>query len=129
MAGKPIVPESMRRSYEAFQFAPATRAGDLLILSGQIGVGPDGKAIADIEAQFVRAFEQVGEILREAGLSFADVVDLHTFHVGLQSHLAAFMQVKARYIAEPFPSWTAIGVSELALPGVAVEIKATAAYS
>ncbi len=128
MVGKPIIPESMRGSYEAFQFAPATRVGDLLILSGQIGVGPDGNAIPDLEAQFTRAFEQIGEILHEAGLSFDNIVDLHTFHVGLQAHLATFMQVKAKYITEPFPSWTAIGVVELALPGIAVEIKATAAY-
>ncbi|MEN3950734.1 RidA family protein [Iodidimonas sp. SYSU 1G8] len=128
MGGKAVIPAGMRGSYEQFQFAPATRAGDLLILSGQIGVGPDGNAIPDLEAQFTRAFEQIGEILREAGLSFADIVDLHTFHVGLQAHLGAFMAVKSRYIAEPFPSWTAIGVSELALPGIAVEIKATAAY-
>jgi enamine deaminase RidA (YjgF/YER057c/UK114 family) len=47
MVGKPIIPASMRGSYEAFQFAPATRAGDLLILSGQIGVGPDGKLHAN----------------------------------------------------------------------------------
>ncbi len=129
MAGKPIIPDSMRGSYEAFQFAPATRVGDLLILSGQIGVGPDGNAIPDLEAQFARAFDLIGQILHEAGLSFDNIVDLHTFHVGLQSHLGTFMKVKARYITEPFPSWTAIGVVELALPGIAVEIKATAAYN
>lgn len=129
MVGKPIIPDSMRSSYEAFQFAPATRVGDLLILSGQIGVGPDGNAIADLEAQFTRAFELIGQILHEAGLSFDNIVDLHTFHVGLQAHLGTFMKVKAKYITEPFPSWTAIGVVELALPGIAVEIKATAAYS
>lgn len=121
-----IIPDSMRAGYEAFEFAPATRVGDLLFLSGQIGAGEDGKAIEDLEAQFERAFELVGIILAEAGCSFDDVVDLHTFHVGLQAHLATFMKVKSRYIKAEFPSWTAIGVVELALPGIAVEIKATA---
>jgi enamine deaminase RidA (YjgF/YER057c/UK114 family) len=129
MVGKPVIPASMRASYEQYEFAPATQAGGLLILSGQIGVGPDGKAIEDLEAQFDRAFAQVGEILAEAGLSYADIVDLHTFHVGLQAHLGTFMKVKAKYITEPFPSWTAIGVSELALPGIAVEIKVTASMA
>ena len=100
-----------------------------LILSGQIGVGPDGNAIDDLEEQFARAFDLIGQILHEAGLSFDNIVDLHTFHVGLQANLGTFMKVKAKYITEPFPSWTAIGVVELALPGIAVEIKATAAYS
>ncbi len=120
------IPESMRPGYEAFEFAPATRVGDLLFLSGQIGAGPDGKAIEDLEAQFERAFELVGTILAEAGAGFDDIVDLHTFHVGLQDHLATFMKVKSRYIKPDFPSWTAIGVVELALPRIAVEIKVTA---
>lgn len=128
MSTKPtaIIPDSMRAGYEQFEFAPATRVGDFLILSGQLGIGPDGKAIEDLDAQFTAAFKAVGEILTEAGASFDDVVDLHTFHVGLQSHLETFMAVKSRYIKADFPSWTAIGITELALPGAAVEIKATA---
>lgn len=128
MSTKPvaIIPESMRPMYDQFEFAPATRVGNFLILSGQIGVGADGKAIEDLDAQFTAAFEAVGEILSEAGASFDDVVDLHTFHVGLQSHLETFMAVKSRYIKADFPSWTAIGCTELAVPGAAVEIKATA---
>src|SRR5688572_32832897 len=109
MVGKPIIPATMRGSYEAFQFAPATRVGDLLILSGQIGTGPDGKAIDDLEEQFAHAFEVIGQVLHEAGLSFDNIVELHTFHVGLQLHRGKFMKVKARYSNEPVPCWTAIG--------------------
>ena len=129
MAGTPVIPSSMQSMYQSFQFAPGTQVGNVVILSGQIGVGDDGQAIADLEAQFTRAFDNVGEILKEAGLSFDDVVELLTFHVGLQDHLETFMKVKANYIKEPFPSWTAIGITELALPGAALEIKATAAAS
>ncbi|MFN3233320.1 MAG: RidA family protein [Alphaproteobacteria bacterium] len=126
MPGTPVIPKNMQGSYDAFQFAPGTTAGDQLILSGQLGIGEDGQAIPDLEAQFTRAFESVGEILAEAGLGFEDVIDLFTFHVGLQDHLETFMKVKAKFIKEPFPSWTAIGIVELAVPGAAVEIRATA---
>ena len=95
-------------------------------MSGQLGLGPDGKAIENLEAQFTAAFESVGLILKEAGCTFEDIVELQTFHVGLQSHLETFMKVKGRYITAPFPSWTAIGITELGLPGTVVEIKATA---
>ena len=38
-----------------------------------------------------------------------------------------FAEVKARFLASaPYPAWSAIGVHELALPGLLVEIKATA---
>ena len=121
-----IIPTPMKAGYEAFQFAPATRVGDLLLLSGQLGLNPDGTAIEDLEAQFTAAFESVGLILKEAGCTFDDVVELQTFHVGLQSHLETFMKVKGEYITAPFPSWTAIGITELGVPGAVVEIKATA---
>ena len=36
------------------------------------------------------------------------------------------MKVKDRFIKDPFPAWTAIGTTELALPGALVEIRVTA---
>jgi enamine deaminase RidA (YjgF/YER057c/UK114 family) len=64
-------------------------------------------------------------VLREAGLDFGDVIELTTFHVGME-HLRTFADVKDRFLAEPYPAWTAIGVSELAFPGGLVEVRATA---
>ena len=120
-----VVPAAQKHFYDRFHFAPAVRAGELLLCSGQIGTGADGRPPADPETQFVAAFEQVSAVLAEAGLGFSDVVELTTFHVGMQ-HLAAFAAVKDRYLAAPYPAWTAIGVSELAFPGGLVEVRATA---
>jgi enamine deaminase RidA (YjgF/YER057c/UK114 family) len=36
------------------------------------------------------------------------------------------MKVKDRYLSAPYPAWTAIGISELAIPGGLVEIKVIA---
>jgi enamine deaminase RidA (YjgF/YER057c/UK114 family) len=65
-------------------------------------------------------------VLTTAGVSFGDVVEMTTFHVGLRAHLTTFMKVKDRYMQAPYPSWTAIGVSELAFPGGIVEVKVIA---
>jgi enamine deaminase RidA (YjgF/YER057c/UK114 family) len=121
-----VVPGSMRVMYDRFHFAPAVRADEWLLCSGQIGTGPDGRGIADPEEQFTAAFEGVGAVLARAGLGFGDVVEITTFHVGLMQHIATFMRVKDRYLPEPYPAWTAIGVVELAVPGGLVEIRATA---
>jgi len=121
-----VIPASMRTMYDRFHFAPAARTGEWLLCSGQIGAGPDGRGIADPQAQFVEAFENVKAVLAEAGLGFGDVVEITTFHVGLMQHIGTFMQVKDRYLPEPYPAWTAIGVVELAVPGGLVEIRATA---
>jgi enamine deaminase RidA (YjgF/YER057c/UK114 family) len=121
-----VIPASQRAMYDRFHFAPATWSGDLLLCSGQIGIGADGRGIADPEQQFTAAFEAVKAILDEAGLGFGDVVEITTFHVGLMQHMGAFLRVKDRYLPEPYPAWTAIGVVELAVPGGLVEVRATA---
>lgn len=64
--------------------------------------------------------------LSEANLDFSDVVELTTYHVGLKEGLDAFKVVKDEFIIEPYPAWTAIGVSELAVEGALIEIRATA---
>lgn len=123
-----VVPAGMEMFYERFHFAPAVKDGDRLYCSGQLGNDPDNdnQVADDPETQFVQAFENLKRILETAGVTFDDVVEIITFHVGLQAHLRTFMSVKDRYLNLPYPAWTAIGISELAFPGALVEIKAIA---
>ena len=121
-----VIPKGQEVLYDRFHFAPAVKDRDRLFCSGVIGIGPDGKCSPDPEAQFKQAFESLGAVLREAGASFADVVELTTFHVGLQQDMRTFARVKDEYLRDPYPAWTAIGITELAMPGGLVEIKAIA---
>ena len=82
-------------------------------------------AVASSEAQFAQAFENVGKVLRAAGASFDDVVEMVTYHTDMRD-LQLFMEVKNRYFTNRLPTWTGIGVSSLAMPGLTVEIKCTA---
>ena len=84
------------------------------------------EAVRNPEAQFAVAFETLRGILREAGASLSDIVEITSYHVGISTHMEAFMHVWARYLKEPYPAWTAIGVSELIVPGGLVEIRAVA---
>jgi enamine deaminase RidA (YjgF/YER057c/UK114 family) len=121
-----VIPPGMQGLYDQFHFAPAIKDGNRLFCSGVIGMGPDGKCSADPETQFTAAFEMLKSVLQTAGVTFGDVVEVTTFHVGLQKNMGTFTKVKDRYFGAPYPSWTAIGITELALPGGLVEIKATA---
>jgi len=121
-----VIPSEMKAMYDNFHFAPAVKDGDRLFCSGVIGIGPDGKASSDPETQFKQAFESLKSVLSAGGASFGDIVDITTFHVGLQSNMRAFTKVKDQYVSAPYPAWTAIGISELAFPGGLVEIKAVA---
>ena len=121
-----VVPPSMKTFYDTYHFAPAVIDGDQIRLSGVIGIAEDGSVSADPETQFTTAFEGVKTVLAEAGASLDDIVEMTTFHVGLQQHLATFMAVKDRFINDPYPAWTAIGITELAIPGGLVEIRVNA---
>lgn len=121
-----VVPAGMEIFYERFHFAPAVKDGDRLYCSGQLGNDADNNVADDPETQFVPAFENLKHVLETAGSTFDDVIEMTTFHVGLQAHLQTFMSVKDRYLSLPYPAWTAIGISELAFPGALVEIKVIA---
>ena len=113
-------------AYDRFHFSQAVRADGLLHCSGQIGAGGDGGIPESFLEEARNAWRAVGDVLAAAGLGYADVVEYTSYHVGLQQHLSEFMTARDEVLAEPWPAWTAIGVSELALPGARVEIRVTA---
>ncbi len=123
---KSIVPPSMTTNYNMFHFSPAVVNDNRVYISGQLGIGPDGKVPDDLEKQFTYAFEHLGVVLEEAGAGFSDIVEITSFHIGLRSHIQQFISVKDRFVLEPYPAWTAVGTTELAIPGAVVEIKVVA---
>ncbi len=119
---KVIIPQGMQSSYDRLHFAPAVVDGDRLFCSGVIGTAADMRVPPDPEAQFTQAFENLKSLLEAAGASLADLIEMTTFHLGFNTHIATFMSVKDKFIHPPYPAWTAIGVSELAF-GALVEIR------
>ncbi len=122
-----ILPDEDRDLYERLHFASAVRAGPLLLCAGQIGVDSEGRVPNEPQEEFRNAWRGVGRVLEEAGLGYEHIVEYTTYHVGLHAHLEAFMAVRDEFIRPPWPAWTAIGISELAVAGARVEIRAIAA--
>ncbi len=122
-----IVPEASRSTYETLRFAPAVEHEGLILCSGVIGTNADGNVPDDIEEEFRNAWNGVGRTLEAAGAAFTDIVEFTSYHVGLQGHIGKFMKIRNEFIPdEPYPAWTAIGITELAIPGAHVEIRVTA---
>lgn len=122
---KDIVPKSMQVLNERFHYSPGVRAGGFLFIAGQVGRSEDLTPVLGKEAQFTQAFENVKKVLEEAGAGFDDVVEMITYHTDMRD-LELFIQVKDRYFVGRFPTWTGVGVTALAMPGLEVEIKCTA---
>jgi enamine deaminase RidA (YjgF/YER057c/UK114 family) len=60
-------------------------------------------------------------------LGFEDLVELVSYHVRIDEHLATFREIKDKYITRDFPAWTILGVASLARPNLLIEVKAVAA--
>src|SRR6201996_2995557 len=83
--------------FDKFQYSSAVKAGGLVFVAGQIGLNPDGTIPETAEQQFVNAFERLKLVLEETGCNMSDLVELVSYHVGLNSHLAEFVRVKSQY--------------------------------
>ena len=107
-------------------FSAAVRAGDLLFLSGQVGLDPaTGKLVAgDIGAQTEQIFANISAVLEAAGKSFEDVMKT-TVYLADMRDFAAMNAVYARYFQTPYPARTTIQAAGLPL-GAPVEIEVVA---
>ena len=121
-----INPPGSESLYDNFHFSQAVCTGQLVLCSGQLGTSADGRIPVELADEFRNAWRAIGNVLAARGLNHSHIVEYTTFHVGLASTLAAFMKVRDEFIAAPWPAWTAIGISELAVPGAHVEIRVTA---
>ncbi|QCY09433.1 RidA family protein [Pseudomonas sp. MPC6] len=123
----PVIPKGMETYYNDYQFSPAVRSGDLLIISGQLGFNPDGSLPEDPANQINNAFQAIGYILQSEALDFSNIIAIDSFHIGdMHKQFELMIGEKAKFIAEPHPAWTAVGVASLAMPEAVVEIKVTA---
>ena len=120
-----IVAESHQNRVDSFHFSSAVRAGNIVVCSGQIGVTADNVP-ATPEEEFRIAWTEVGHVLEAAGLGFDHIIEYTTYHVDMHDHLGAFLKVRDEFLSEPWPAWTAIGCTELAMPGTRVEIRVMA---
>lgn len=122
---EPVFPANRHALYEEHGYSAALRSSDLLFVSGQVGSREDGTPEPDFEAQVRRAFANLEATLSAADCTFADLVDVTSFHTDPENQFGTIMEVKAEIFPKPpFPNWTAIGVNWLA--GFDFEIKVIA---
>jgi enamine deaminase RidA (YjgF/YER057c/UK114 family) len=126
---EPVVPARYAEGARRLGYSPGLRVGNTIHVSGHIGRTPDGELPADPETQIRQAFENVAHTLGEAGATWADVVEVTTYHVGLRQHADALVSVHHEFVQEPYPAWTAVGVTELYSPEAIVEVSVTAVVS
>jgi 2-aminomuconate deaminase len=119
----------------------ARRVGNLLFLSG---VGPRergseaipgveldeaGEIIGyDIETQCRSVFQNVRNIVEEAGSSWENVVDVTVFLTNMKDDFTKYNAIYAEYFADNRPCRTTVEVNRLPTP-IAIELKVIATIS
>ena len=121
-----VNPKQTEAVYDRFHFSQANRVGDIIWVSGQVGIDDAMVPASGMAAQARLAFEGLQRTLRAAGAELEDVVELTTFHIDLRGELRDFSKVKDDFFPRNYPAWTAVGVTQLALPELRVEIRAVA---
>ncbi|QCO03674.1 RidA family protein [Azospirillum argentinense] len=120
-----LFPAGQQALYEIHRYSAAIRSGDLLFVSGQVGGREDGSPEPDFAMQVQLAFDNLREVLKAAGATFDDIVDVTTFHTDPEAQFETVLAVKDKaFPRKPYPNWTAVGVNWLA--GFDFEIKVIA---
>lgn len=109
-----VFPSGRRALYDRNRYSPAIRSNGFLFVSGQVGSREDGSVEPDLEAQVRLAFDNLNAILKEAGSSFDDVVDVTVFIVDPESKFETIWKIVPEYWGSaPHPTLTAVGVTWL----------------
>ena len=106
-------------------FAKAVRVGEMLYLSGELGIRADGTLPEGMEAQARQVMDNIGATLKSQALGFSDLVKC-TVMLDDMKDWPAFNRVYVTYFPDgKFPARSAFGADGLAL-GALVEVECMA---
>jgi 2-iminobutanoate/2-iminopropanoate deaminase len=127
MAEKTVVrTEGAPAPFQGAPYSQAIRAGELVFVSGQLGIAPGSSEIVgdSVEEQTEQVFANLRAILEEAGSGLDRLVKTTVFLLDL-GDFAAMNEVYARHVGDRPPARSTVQIA--ALPsGAKIEIEAIA---
>ena len=109
-------------------YTDAVRYGDLLFVSGVAPLDEKSRLVGngDVVAQTRQVFVNLKKVLGAAGTSFDKVLKV-TVYLTDAADRTKINPVRQEFFGSARPASTLIGVNELAIPGMKVEIEAVVA--
>ena len=106
-------------------YSPGLCLNGLVLLSGQLPINPANGRIEteDIREQTRQAMKNIGALLKDADLTYRDIVRTTIFLADIHD-FAAVNEAYAEYVEEPYPVRSCVQVAALPL-GAKVEIEVT----
>jgi 2-iminobutanoate/2-iminopropanoate deaminase len=106
-------------------YCHVTKAGNLVWVSGTVGIAPDGGIPEDVVAQFELAIANLDACLKAVGAGAEHVVKVVVYLTNVADR-SKINPVRQRYFGAHRPASTLVEVSALVLPKLKVEIEAQA---
>jgi len=127
MAIKFLNPKTVSFSGKYSLAAEVPAGTRLLYVSGQVGTDPKGKLAPGFEAQCEQVWKNIGAVLKDAGLTYKDIVKATVFLTDSR-FVGPYREVRDRFIKDmPYPASTLLIVAGLADPAMLVEVEVVAA--
>jgi 2-iminobutanoate/2-iminopropanoate deaminase len=88
--------------YEAFRLALGYRVGDMLYISGQAAISPEGElvGVGDFDRQAEQTFANLERVLKAGGSSLENVVKVTIFLTDMRN-FEKIVERRARYFTPP----------------------------
>lgn len=119
-------PEFGNQGKDAIPFSPGILVGNTLYVSGEIGFDlHTGEIPKDFDAEVKACLDNIGIILKAAGMDYSDVVSAQVFLTDM-SQFKRMNAVYASVFKTPRPARVTVGVTALAIPSAHIEIMVTA---
>ena len=108
-------------------YSVVTEANGLVFISGQVAIDPQtGETPESVTEQTELVLRNIGNILADVGLGYADVVKTTVFLADIRDY-GAVNTVYGSFFDDKPPARSAVGAGGLPLAGLKVEIEAIAA--
>ena len=94
-------------------YSQAIQTGNMLFASGQLGLNPaTGELCNGLEAQADQAMRNMGEILKQAGMTYANIIKTTVFMTDLND-FSTVNAVYQRYFEGAYPARSCVQVAAL----------------
>lgn len=121
-------PPGVRAPGSRYSHAARIAGGaERLVVSGQIGVAPDGQVPPGGEAQITQALANLGAVLGAHGLGFANIAKVTVFLTD-PALIGPWRAMRTAAFGDHAPASTLLVVAGLASPAYLVEVEAEAVF-
>ena len=117
---QPVIPPGVAPNPN---LSPGVRVGDMLYVSGHVGVDANGNAAEGCEAQSRQVMANIRGVVEAAGGRMEDVAKITCFLTNIEDY-AAYAKVRLETWPANPPASSTVGTTALVRPELVVEVEA-----